>query len=147
MEVDDGFNIRAPVALLRPLASQQPRGQSQASEVSDCVSGQPTCPAAASHVAASSIYPYSAPWPTQVPEVTMTYTVVPVGAEAAVVAASSAAEAVVAMPAEAVVAASPAAEAVAVHWLAPASQKSPVEDVHAAVPQTQGDGLALAPFS
>ena len=35
------------------------------------VSDQPTCPAAAPHVAASSIHPY--PWSAHVPEVTMEY--------------------------------------------------------------------------
>ena len=38
------------------------------------MSDQPTCPAAASHVAASSIHPY--PLPAHVPEVTIGYTVV-----------------------------------------------------------------------
>ena len=36
------------------------------------VSDQPTCPAAASHVAWSAIHPY--PFPAHVPEVTMGYT-------------------------------------------------------------------------
>ena len=38
------------------------------------MSDQPTCPAAASHAAASSIHPY--PLSAHVPEVTMGYTVV-----------------------------------------------------------------------
>ncbi len=38
------------------------------------MSDQPTCPAAAPHVALSSIHPY--PWSAHVPEVTMEYTVV-----------------------------------------------------------------------
>ena len=60
-----------PLLLLR--VSKHPRGQLDHELVTAVVSDQPTCPAAASHVAASSIHPY--PWSAHVPEVTMGYVV------------------------------------------------------------------------
>ena len=59
-----------PVVLL--LASKHPRGEYDHDRVDAVVSDQPTCPAAASHVAASAIHPY--PLSEHVPEVTMGYT-------------------------------------------------------------------------
>ena len=69
-----------PVSVLRyklpPLVllnvSKHPRGSPRHDVVYAVVSDQPTCPAAASHVAASSIHPY--PLSAHVPEVTMGYT-------------------------------------------------------------------------
>ena len=53
--------------LLLLLKSKQPRGQTYDEVVIVVVSDQPTCPAAASQVALSSIHPY--PLSAQVPEV------------------------------------------------------------------------------
>ena len=61
-----------PLVLL--LLSKHPRGKYDSEPVFAIVSDQPACPAAASHVAWSSIHPY--PWSTHVPEVTTGYTVV-----------------------------------------------------------------------
>ena len=58
-----------PLVLL--LASKHPRGILPV-QLPAVVSDQPTCPAAASHIAASSIHPY--PWSAHVPEVTIGYT-------------------------------------------------------------------------
>ena len=55
------------------LVSQHPRGELDDEVVDAPVSDQPTCPAAASHVALSSIHPY--PLSAHVPEVTIGYTV------------------------------------------------------------------------
>ena len=62
---------RSQPPLLLLLLSKHPRGPDH-EPVSAVVSDQPTCPAAASHVAASSIHPY--PLSAHVPEVTMGYT-------------------------------------------------------------------------
>ena len=69
-----GLKQRLPPLLLL-VASRHPRGAfgPEYPEYA-VVSDQPTCPAAASHVAWSSIHPY--PWSTHVPEVTTGYTVV-----------------------------------------------------------------------
>ena len=61
-----------PLVLL--LLSKHPRGWFDDETVLAVVSDQPTCPAAASHVALSAIHPY--PLSAHVPEVTMGYTVV-----------------------------------------------------------------------
>ena len=66
------LKYRLPPLLLL-VVSWHPRGQLDNESVSAVVSDQPTCPAAASHVAASSIHPY--PLSAHVPEVTMGYTV------------------------------------------------------------------------
>ena len=57
--------------LLLLLRSKHPRGRLDHETVAAVVSDHPTCPAAAPHVAASSIHPY--PWSAHVPEVTMEY--------------------------------------------------------------------------
>ena len=57
-----------PLVLL--LLSEHPRGSHDPELVPAVVSDQPTCPAAASHVAVSSIHPYPA-WSVHFPEVTM----------------------------------------------------------------------------
>ena len=59
--------------LLPPLKSKHPRGWFDDEVVDAPVSDQPTCLAAASHVAASAIRPY--PLSAHVPEVTTRYTV------------------------------------------------------------------------
>ena len=107
---------------------------------------QPTCPAAAPHVAASAIHPY--PLSAHVPEVTMGYTVVcrpasllhellELSQKSPVVAAS---QSVVPLPSEHTVA-----------WLQVLKedeQTSPVADVQIKppeAPQKHGAGLAVAP--
>ena len=65
------LKYRLPPLLLL-LWSKHPRGQLDHEPVFAIVSDQPTCPAAAPHVAASSIHPY--PLSAHVPEVTMGYT-------------------------------------------------------------------------
>ena len=67
------LKYRLPPLLLL-LTSKHPRGAYDSDQVSAVVSDQPTCPAAAWHVAASAIHPY--PLSAHVPEVTMGYTVV-----------------------------------------------------------------------
>ena len=73
-----GLKPRLPPLLLL-LVSKHPRGRDERQVpdhvlVAAVVSDQPTCSAAASHVALSWIHPY--PWSAQVPEVTIGYTVV-----------------------------------------------------------------------
>ena len=67
------MKYRLPPLLLL-LSSKHPQGRLDDEVVDAVVSDQPTCPAAASHVAASAIHPY--PLSAHVPEVTMGYTVV-----------------------------------------------------------------------
>ena len=67
------LNQRLPPLLLL-LKSQHPGGRLDCAKELAVVSDHPTCPAAASHVAASTIHPY--PLSAHVPEVTMRYTVV-----------------------------------------------------------------------
>ena len=61
------LNCREPPLLLL-LESRHPRGTVDDEWVYAVVSDHPTCPAAASHAAVSSIHPY--PWFAHVPEVT-----------------------------------------------------------------------------
>ena len=65
------LKYRSPPLLLL-LVSKHPRGRSDDENVVAVVSDQPTCPAAASHDAASRISPY--PLPAHVREVTTGYT-------------------------------------------------------------------------
>ena len=65
------LKYRSPPLLLL-LVPKHPRGRLDDEVVVAVVTDQPTCPAAASHVAASSIHPY--PLSAHVPEVTMGYT-------------------------------------------------------------------------
>ncbi len=119
------------------------------------VSDQPTCPAAAPHVAASSILAYS--WSTHVPAVTTGYAIkcrpasllhelLELSQKSPVVAASQSA---VPHAQFAVLATVPSVVAQAtkeLHELSEDVQKSPVADVQAPeAPQTQGPGLAVAP--
>ena len=64
------LNRRLPPLLL--LWSKHPRGRLDDEVVTAVVSDQPTCPAAAWHVAASTMGSY--PLDSHVPEVTMGYT-------------------------------------------------------------------------
>ena len=68
------LNHKEPPLLLL-LVSEHPRGEYVHEMVLAVVSDQPTCPAAASHVTASSIHPYPV-WSTHLPEVTTAYTIV-----------------------------------------------------------------------
>ena len=123
------------------------------------VSDQPTCPAAAPHVAVSAIRPY--PLSAHVPEVTIGYTIacspaillhelLDASQKSPVVAASQSA---VPQAQLAALAAEPSVVVqvgTALHRsLLDVSQKSPVASVHAffAAPQTQGAALAVAPSS
>ena len=63
---------RLPPKRVLLLLSEHPRGEPDDEKAYAVVSDHPTCPAAASHVAASSIHPY--PLSVHVPEVTMGYT-------------------------------------------------------------------------
>ena len=63
-----------PPPLLLLLVSEHPRGRFDVDQMFAVVSDQPTCPAAAWHVALSSIHPY--PLSVHLPEVTMVYQVV-----------------------------------------------------------------------
>ena len=65
------MNFRLPPLLLL-LWSKHPRGKPDHEVMDATVSDQPTCPAAAWHVAASAIHSY--PLPVHMPEVTMGYT-------------------------------------------------------------------------
>ena len=67
------LKYRLPPLLLL-LVSKHPRGEDVDEVVDAVVSDHPTCPAAASHVAVSSIRTY--PLSAHVPEVTMGYTVI-----------------------------------------------------------------------
>ena len=118
------------------------------------VSDQPTCPAAASHVAASAIHPY--PLPTHVPVVTTGYTVVCRPAivlhellEASQKLPVLASQTLVPHAQSAGLAAVPfvlAQGAKERHELIEDVQTSPVADVQIPeAPQTQGPGLAVAP--
>ena len=143
--------------LLLLLLSEHPRGigSHEYDEVVAVVSDQPTCPAAASHVAASSIHPY--PLSAHVPEVTMGYMVVcnPAIILQAFLAASqkspvvAASQSVVPHAQLAGLATAPFVVAQAtkeLHELNEDVQKSPVVDVQALkAPQTQGPELAVAP--
>ena len=66
------MNLRLPPLVLL-LVSQHPRGWPDDEGLLAVVSDQPTCLAAALHVALFSIHPY--PVSAQVPEVTMGYVV------------------------------------------------------------------------
>ena len=119
------------------------------------MSDQPTCPAAASHVALSAIHPY--PLSAHVPEVTTAYTVVcwpaillhelleasqksPVSTRSQTAVPHAQLAGLAAVPFVMV------QTAIDVHKLNEGVHTSPVADVQAPeAPQTQGPGLAVAP--
>jgi hypothetical protein len=117
------------------------------------VSDHPTCPAAASHAAASSIHPY--PFSAHVPDVTMGYTVVcrPAIYEHELLAESQknpvvASQSVLPHAQFAGLAAVPSvvAQVVKRHRLSLEEQKSPVVAAsQSAVPHAQLAGLAVVP--
>ena len=143
-----------PLVLL--LAPKHPRGTLPPHKLAP-VSDQPTCSAAAPHVAASSIHPY--PLSAHVPEVTMGYTVVcgpaillqellEASQKSPVVAASQSVVPHAQFAGSATLPSVVAHVGTALHRsLLDVSQKSPVTDVQAPeVPQTQGSVLAVIPW-
>ena len=119
------------------------------------MSDQPTCPAAASHVALSSIHPY--PLSAHVPEVTTAYTVVcwpaillhelmPASQKSPVSTGSQTAVPHSQLAGLAAVPSVVAQAGIELHELNEEVQWSPVADVQATeAPQTQGAGLAVTP--
>ena len=146
------LKFRSPPLLLL-LLSKHPRGKYDCEVSYAVVTDQPTCPAAASHVAWSSIRPY--PLSAHVPEVTMGYTMKlllevlhwlrgplqksPVVAASQSVVPHAQLFGLAAVP-------SVVAQTAKRHRLSSAKQTRPVADVQAPeAPQTQGAGLAVAP--